>query len=135
MATIQTITTEGFRTRVKHLHSGAEIFTDAPLDNHGKGENFSPTDLLAASLGSCMITIMDMAGKEHGFSVVGSEVIITKIMSANPRKVDEIIVELNFPKSESYSEKSRKVIEYAAHSCPVALSLHPDVKQTIVFNY
>lgn len=135
MPTIQTIATTGYRTRVKHLQSGTEICTDAPLDNNGKGEAFSPSDLLAASLGSCMVTIMDIAGKEHGFTVVGTEIIITKIMASNPRKVAEIIVELNFPKRETYSEKMRKIIEFAARNCPVSLSLHPDIKQTVVFNY
>jgi uncharacterized OsmC-like protein len=134
MPTIKTIVNKDFRTEATHLKSGTKIFTDAPVDNHGKGESFSPTDLLCASLGSCMATIMDIAGKEHGFTIEGTEIIITKIMSENPRKVAEIIVELNFPPF-NYSEKMKKIIDYASKNCPVALSLHPDVKQTVILNY
>lgn len=135
MATISIQAVGGFRTKIKHLQSGTEIFSDAPTDNNGKGEMFSPTDLLSASLASCMITIMDIAGKEHGFTVEGTDISVTKIMSSNPRKVAEIIVEINFPKTEVYSEKSKKIIEYASKNCPVALSLHPDIKQNIILNY
>ena len=128
------IASGGFRTIATHLKSGTEIYTDAPTDNHGKGEYFSPTDLLSSSLGACMITIMDIAGKEHGFTVEGTEILITKKMSESPRKVSEIIVELNFPDVE-YSEKAKRIIEHTTRNCPVSLSLHPDVKQTIILNY
>jgi len=134
MATIKTIVNNDYRTDVVHLKSGTHLITDAPTDNHGRGESFSPTDLLSASLGSCMATIMEISGKEHGFSIEGTEILITKIMSENPRKVAEIIVELNFPPMQ-YSEKAKKFIEYASKNCPVALSLHQDVKQTIILNY
>ena len=134
MTTIKTIVSKGLRTEAIHIKSGVKIITDAPVDNHGKGESFSPTDLLCTSLGSCMATIMDISGKEHGFTIEGTEMFITKIMSDNPRKVSEIIVELNFPPL-NYTEKMKKFIEYASKNCPVALSLHPDVKQTIILNY
>lgn len=134
MATAKIVSKGNFRTVATHLKSGAEIVTDAPTDNHGKGEYFSPTDLMSTSLGVCMITIMDIAGQEHGFSVEGTEIIITKIMSDNPRKVAEIIVELNFPDVQ-YSDKAKRVIEHTTRNCPVALSLHPDLKQTIILNY
>lgn len=134
MATAKIVAKGSFRTIATHLKSGAEIYTDAPTDNHGKGEYFSPTDLLSSSLGACMITIMDIAGKEHGFTVEGTEILITKKMSESPRKVSEIIVELNFPDVE-YSEKAKRIIEHTTRNCPVSLSLHPDVKQTIILNF
>jgi putative redox protein len=134
MATIKTIVKKDLRTEITHLRSGSRIMTDAPVDNHGKGEYFSPTDLLSASLGSCMTTIMEIAGREHGFSIEGTEIIITKIMSENPRKIAEIVVELNFPPN-NYSDKVKKIIEITSRTCPVALSLHPDLKQTVLLKY
>ncbi|HQI46762.1 MAG TPA: OsmC family protein [Bacteroidales bacterium] len=125
----------GFRTKSIHLQSGVELLTDAPVDNHGKGEYFSPTDLLATALASCMITIMDVAGQQHGFSVEGTEIDILKIMSENPRKVAEIVIHIHFPKTNNYSEKNKKIISHAVKNCPVALSLHPDIKQTVHLNY
>ena len=132
--TIQTIYTGELRTQAKHVASQNTIITDAPIDNNGKGEAFSPTDLLAASLGSCMLTIMGIAANTHGFKIDGAKINITKIMAANPRSVAEIVVDFIFP-SQSYNDKEKMVIEKAAASCPVALSLHPDLKQTINFNW
>jgi uncharacterized OsmC-like protein len=132
--TIKTIYEGQLRTRAKHLQSGNEILTDAPTDNHGKGEAFSPTDLLAAALGSCMLSIMGIAANTHNFNLVGTRLDITKIMATNPRRVGEIIVDFWFPE-QTYSLKERKIIEAAAFTCPVYLSLHPDVKKTIRFNY
>ena len=122
------------RTVATHVQSGNKLITDAPLDNKGKGEAFSPTDLLATSLGSCMLTIMGIAAREHGFNIDGTKVKIWKIMNSNPRRVGEIKIELTFPKKK-YSEKEIKIIEKAAFTCPVNLSLHPDLKKTILFNY
>jgi putative redox protein len=124
----------GQRTKSTHIKSGMEIITDAPVDNQGKGEYFSPTDLLATSLSACMLTIMDLAGKGHGFSVEGASANVTKIMAENPRRVAEIIVEITFPKN-NYSDKIKKIIEHASRTCPVALSLHPDIKKTIILNF
>ena len=132
--TIETIYTGELRTQATHLASQNTIITDAPLDNNGKGEAFSPTDLLAASLGSCMLTIMGIAANTHGFSIDGTKISITKIMAANPRRVGEIIVDFTFPKN-NYNNKEKMLIEKAAASCPVALSLHPDLKQTVQFNW
>ncbi len=134
MTTIQTKYLGGLRTEAKHIRSGNVLITDAPIDNQGKGEAFSPTDLLAASFGSCMLTIMGIAANAHGFNIDGTQVNITKIMADNPRRVGEIIVELTFPKSD-YTDKAKAFIENAARTCPVAKSLHPDVKQTVLFNY
>lgn len=133
MATIKTNYHGNLRTSAMHLGSGNEIITDAPLDNQGRGEAFSPTDLLAASLGSCMLTIMGIAARTHGFSIEGTSMDITKIMHPKPRRVAEVIVE--FHMSIPYTEKQMEILDLAARTCPVALSLHPELKQTIVFNW
>ncbi|MFC2100768.1 OsmC family protein [Bacteroidota bacterium] len=122
------------RTKALHILSNNEIITDAPPDNKGKGEAFSPTDLVATSLGCCMLTIMGIAAREHQFNIDGTEVWITKIMKSNPRRIGEIIVEFDFP-AVNYSTKEKKIIERAAYTCPVSQSLHADLKQTVRFNY
>jgi uncharacterized OsmC-like protein len=132
--TIETIYTGELRTQATHLASQNTIITDAPIDNNGKGEAFSPTDLLAASLGSCMLTIMGIAANAHGFSIDGTKISVNKIMTANPRRIGEIVVDFTFPLN-SYNEKEKMLIEKAAATCPVALSLHPDLIQTINFNW
>jgi len=134
MATSRITYNGGLRTTSVHERSGKEIITDAPIDNKGKGEAFSPTDLLANSLGNCMLTIAGIAANEHGFSIDGTTAEVTKIMAENPRRVSEIIVNFQFP-ANGYSDKEKKIIERAAHTCPVALSLHPDIKQTVTFGY
>jgi uncharacterized OsmC-like protein len=122
------------RTEAVHLLSGNKLTTDAPPDNQGKGEFFSPTDLLATSLGSCMLTIMGISARTHGFNIDGTQVSITKVMGTNPRRVVEVIVELSSP-HDNYKPKERKLLELAAKECPVANSLHPNLKQTIRFNF
>jgi len=134
MITVKTTYQGGLRTRAQHQRSGNQIMTDAPVDNHGKGEAFSPTDLLATSLGSCMLTIMGIAANTHGFHIDGTRANITKIMAPDPRRVGEVVIELFFP-ANRYSVKEKKIIENAAYTCPVSRSLHPDLKQTIIFNY
>ena len=134
MVTIQTQYIGSLRTKATHVKSGNVLVTDAPVDNKGRGEAFSPTDLLATSLGSCMITIAGMAAQEHGFSIDGTTIDITKIMASNPRRVAEVIVELHFPKN-NFTEKHKEIIRVACLNCPVAKSLHPDLKQTVVFNF
>jgi putative redox protein len=135
METIRTIYQGDLRTRAKHLQSGNELITDAPTDNQGRGEAFSPTDLLATALGSCMLTIIGIAANTHGFNIDGTEVKITKIMASNPRRVAEVVVEFFFSKKQSYSAKEKLIIEKAALECPVAKSVHPDLKQKVSFNY
>ncbi len=120
------------RTEAEHIRSGNRITTDAPVDNQGKGESFSPTDLLATSLGCCMVTIMGIAARTHGFNIDGTKIDVTKVMGTSPRRVIEIIINLHFPHN-NYSAKERKLIELSAKECPVAQSLHPDIKQTINF--
>lgn len=134
MPTIETVYKGELRTQAKHLQSGTVIQTDAPVDNKGKGESFSPTDLLAASLGSCMLTIIGIAADNHGFNIDGTRVTITKVMASNPRRVSEIQVELEFPDIK-YSESHIRIIEHAALTCPVALSLSPEIFQNVTFNF
>jgi putative redox protein len=122
------------RTKLTHLLSGQTILTDAPPDNKGKGEAFSPTDLLATALGACAITIIGIAANEHDFDVDGTQIEISKIMAANPRRISEIVVEFNFPKNK-FSEKEKKIIIKAANTCPVFQSLHPDLKKNYIFNF
>ncbi|MBC7916031.1 MAG: OsmC family protein [Pyrinomonadaceae bacterium] len=133
MATTETIYLGELRTEITHIQSGNKLITDAPLDNNGKGEAFSPTDLLATSLGSCMLTIMGMAARAHHIKIDGTTCSITKIMAANPRRVSEIHAEVNFP--SSFSNKEKEVLEHAALNCPVFYSLHPDIKKVIKFTY
>jgi putative redox protein len=134
METVHTIYRGDLRTVAVHLQSGSEIITDAPADNQGKGEAFSPTDMVATALGSCMMTIMGIAGRTHGFDVDGTELSITKIMQSNPRRIGEILVNIDFP-PVAYTEKQKKILQVCAETCPVALSLHPEVKQTVRLNY
>jgi len=133
MATIHTTYVGGLRTEATHLQSGTKIITDAPTDNKGKGEAFSPTDLLAESLAGCILTTMGIAADVHGIDVTGTEAEVTKIMASDPRRVAEVVVNLKFPRS--YDEKQKTILERVAHTCPVALSLHPDVKQTVTFGW
>ncbi len=135
MTTVETIYLGELRTEATHVQSGNKIITDAPTDNQGRGEYFSPTDLVATSLGSCMITVMGIAARTHNFNIDGTKLMITKVMTQEPpRRIAEIIVELTFP-AGNYSEKEKKILEYVVKTCPVALSLHPDVKQNIKLNY
>lgn len=118
------------RTEITHLRSGSVITTDAPIDNKGKGENFSSTDLVASALGSCIFTIMGIAAREHGFSIDGASCKITKIMTEKPRKIGEIKIDFDFTGNE-YNDKQKKILEYCVKSCPVALSLNESVFQNV----
>ncbi len=134
MATIQTSYNGNLRTQATHVASGNQIITDAPVDNNGRGEAFSPTDLVCAALASCMLTIMGMLANRLELDISGIKTDITKIMAADPRRISEVIIAFTFP-ANNFSEKERTMLEHAAHTCPVALSLHPDIKQTVSFNY
>lgn len=122
------------RTEAVHLQSGTRILTDPPVDNHGKGEAFSPTDLAATSLGSCMLTIMGIAARTHGLDILGTRTTINKIMAADPRRIIKIEVDMYMPEI-SYSDKDKKILEHAALTCPVAKSLHPDIEQQVNFHW
>jgi uncharacterized OsmC-like protein len=134
MATVKTVYLGDLRTENEHLQSGNKIITDAPTDNQGKGEAFSPTDLLATALGNCIMTIMGIKARDNGIDIRGTEIEITKIMASSPRRVAEVVVEFTFPK-RNYTDEDKQLIESVAGKSPVPLSLHPDLKQTIKFNW
>ncbi len=131
--TSKVVYTGNLRTECTHLRSGSVIETDAPTDNRGKGERFSPTDLVATALAACIVTTMGIAGDTHGIDIDGTVCEVEKIMISDPRRIGEIKVNITMPTDKSYSEKERLVLERAAHTCPVAKSLHPDLKETISF--
>lgn len=121
------------RTEAVHVKSGNVIITDAPTDNHGKGEAFSPTDLVATALASCMISVMGIVSMKEGITTTdGATAEVTKVMYAEPRRIGEIHVKMIMPKKD-FTDKEKKMYEHAAHTCPVAKSLHPDLKQVITF--
>lgn len=130
METTKTKYLGDLRTEMTHVRSGSIIITDAPVDNKGKGEYFSPTDLVASALGSCIFTIMGIAAREHGFSIDGSSCKITKIMTDKPRKIGEIVIEFDFT-ANSYTDKEKKILDYCVKTCPVALSLNESVIQNV----
>ncbi len=131
--TIKTKYLGELRTESVHLKSNNSLITDAPLDNNGKGQAFSPTDLLATALATCMITVMGINANKHGLNIDGINCSVTKIMAINPRRVSEIMIEFNFPKN-NFDEKQKEILREAAQNCPVAFSLHPDLVQTVSFN-
>lgn len=122
------------RTSMTHVYSGSRVITDAPLDNHGLAQAFSPTDLAATALGSCMITIMGIKARDMGLDITGTEAEINKVMASNPRRIAEIQVLLRFPKN-NFSEKDKAILQGAAVNCPVAKSLHPDIVQQVKFEW
>ena len=123
------------RTVATHLRSGSTIETDAPVDNHGKGERFSPTDLVATALASCILTTMGIAANTHHIDIDGAQCDVEKIMAPNPRRISELKVVLDFPASARYDEKQKQILEIAATTCPVMESLHPDCRKRITFNW
>jgi len=121
------------RTTATHLQSGSTISTDAPTDNKGKGENFSPTDLFAVALGSCMLTIMGITSQTHGFNIKGSNIQINKIMGKNPRRVSHIKIIINI--NGELTDKEKQLLIKAAKHCPVSKSIHPEIEEEVVFNF
>jgi putative redox protein len=134
MKTSEVIYLGDIRTEAIHLLSKNRILTDGPIDNHGKGEAFSPTDLLATSLACCMLSIMGIVAQRDEIDLEGTRADVTKVMAANPRRVSEVIVEITFI-SNTFTPKQKQILENAALTCPVAQSLHPNITQTIRFNY
>jgi putative redox protein len=122
------------RTEATHLKSGQTVISDAPVDNNGKGEAFSPTDLLSTSLGMCMLTIMGIAAQKHEIGIGKIEVSIGKHMGTEPRRVVKIDVTFTIEDID-LGEKQRKILENAALTCPVAKSLSPEIIQNVAFNY
>ncbi len=134
MNTSEVIYKGELRTTAIHLKSGQQIITDAPTDNNGKGEAFSPTDLLATSLGCCMLTVMGIVAKRHNINMDGTKAEILKVMTDNPRRVAEIHIDMRFP-ANNYSQKEKELLEHTALACPVAKSLHTDIKQKTRFHF
>jgi putative redox protein len=130
METVRTLYKSDLRTEAIHVRSGSTITTDAPIDNKGKGEFFSPTDMVATALGSCIFTIMGIAARENDFLIDGTLCKITKIMADNPRKIGEIKIEFDFTGGD-YTGKQKKILEYCVKNCPVARSLHESVIQNV----
>jgi len=122
------------RTKGVHLKSGNTITTDAPIDNQGKGEAFSPTDLVSAALSSCMMTIMGQVANREGVDLKGLKTEVVKVMSANPRKIAEIKITFTHPNLQA-TEVQKQKLKNAAVTCPVALSLAESLKQTVLFNF
>ena len=128
-----TVTYKGaLRTQAVHVKSGTSIVTDAPTDNNGKGEAFSPTDLVATALGSCLITIMGILANKEDINIDEAHLEITKIMASNPRRIAQVDISVKMP-NRPYTESQKNSLEKVARTCPVALSLHADLVQNIVF--
>ena len=122
-----------FRTEAVHLNSGNTIITDAPVDNEGKGEAFSPTYLVATALASCMLTIMGIIARRDGININGAAAEVEKIMSPNPRRIGKVNIKILFKNQLKNTEKEK--LERAAKTCPVSGSLHSNLKETIEFMY
>lgn len=121
------------RTSSIHLQSGTEIFSDAPVDNNGKGEAFSPTDAVANALATCMMTIMGIKARDLEVDLKGSTAEVVKIMNADPRRISAIAI--NFEMYGTAEVKNKTILERAAMTCPVFLSLHPEIEKRIIFNW
>ncbi len=123
----------GLRCKAIHKQSGTLISTDAPVDNEGKGESFSPTDLIATALGSCMLTIMGIAARNHNIDIKGTTAEVTKTMASEPRRISKLEVLIHL--ANKHTPKEQKILEAAAHGCPVGRSLHSDLEETVSFVY
>jgi uncharacterized OsmC-like protein len=121
------------RTESEHIKSSNTFITDAPIDNNGKGEAFSPTDTVATGLASCMLTVMGIKVRDMNVDMSGTTAEVTKTMASNPRRISKIEVVLNFPFEAD--AKTKKILEHTANTCPVHYSLHPDIEKDITFNW
>ena len=134
MPTIHSRYLGDLRTEATHLASGNKMLTDAPVDNQGRGEAFSPSDTVCAALGSCMMTIMGIAARTHGINLDGMQADITKFMVSDPRRISKIEIRF-YGLNESPDDRQKVLLERAARTCPVALSVHPDMIQDIHFDF
>jgi len=134
MVTFKSEYTGDLRTIAEHLSSGRKLITDAPLDNHGKGESFSPTDLVATALGCCMATVMGIHGRKMNLEMDGLNWRTEKIMRSDPRRIDTINISFQWPQPQG-DEQQRQRLKEIALSCPVALSIHPEIAQNIKFEF
>lgn len=131
-----TVTYESsLRTVCVHLRSGSQIETDAPVDNNGKGERFSPSDLVATALGSCMLTIMGMRANEMNVDLKGTKIEIEKIMKSDPRRIGGLNLTFHFPETLELNERQRTILQRAAETCPVAYSINPEIELKVTFNW
>jgi len=131
-----TVIYEGYlRTVATHLQSGTSIETDAPVDNQGKGERFSPTDLVATSLAACMATTMGIKTNDMQIDLHGMKISVQKIMKSEPRRIGGIDVSFEWPPNFQADEKQRLILERIANTCPVMYSLHPDIEVKVAFNW
>ena len=128
------VTYEGnLRTTCLHLKSDNTFITDAPTDNNGKGEAFSPTDTVATGLASCMLTVMGIKARDLDVNLEGTTAEVTKTMAANPRRISKIEISLTLP--AGVNDKNKKILENTANTCPVHYSLHPDIQKEVTFNW
>jgi len=135
MPTSTVIYRGALRTEATHLDSGEVIKNDAPKDNQGLGQAFSPTDMTATSLATCILTTIGIVAKRDGMTPIdGARAEITKVMYADPRRIGEVHVYIQMPDA-GFSDKEKKLYENTAHACPVARSLHPDIKQVVKFTW
>jgi uncharacterized OsmC-like protein len=135
MMTSTVIYDGNLRTVATHMQSGSVIETDAPLDNQGKAERFSPSDLVATALGSCMLTIMGIKARDMNIDLVETKIEIEKIMKPEPRRIGGINLTFSFPDKLQLTDKERTILERAAHTCPVINSIHPDIEVKVLFNW
>lgn len=135
MTKMRTTYLGNLHNEVEHLQSGTIITTDAPLDNHGLGKSFSPTDLFASSLGCCMMTIMGISAETYGYDVTGTVIETEKVMAENPRRIGELKLDITFPKGRVYTEKQKRIIESAIKTCPVGRSINPSIVVTVNYHY
>jgi uncharacterized OsmC-like protein len=131
-----TVIYEGdLRTVATHLQSGSQFETDAPTDNQGKGERFSPTDMVATSIATCMATTMGIKSRDLGVDLKGMKLSVQKIMKADPRRIGGVDIVFDFPDTLQADEKQRTILERTAHNCPVMVSIHPDMEVKVQFNW
>jgi uncharacterized OsmC-like protein len=131
-----TVTYEGdLRAVLKHLRSGTTIETDAPVDNNGKGERFSPSDLVATALGSCMMTIMGMRANEMNVDLAGTKIEVEKIMKQTPRRIGGINLTFHFPESLVVNDRQKIILQKAAETCPVIYSINPEIEVNVKFGW
>jgi uncharacterized OsmC-like protein len=124
----------GLRTRATHGPSGNSVVTDAPVDNHGRGESFSPTDLVATAMGTCMATVMGILAERHSVDLRGMRVTVKKEMTQTPvRRIGRLATEIHVPQPPEHPH--RAMFERAVHTCPVHASLHPDVEKPVIFHW
>lgn len=121
-------------TQAEHIKSSTIISTDAPTDNQGKGQSFSPTDLVATGLASCILTIMGIKARDKGVDMSGATAEVTKVMGSNPRRIVRLEVKVQMP-DNNFTEKEKMLLEKAAHHCPVGNSLHPDLEEIVTINW